>query len=96
MAAEEALFHIFLGDFVYVDVPLAGVGLGTQVDRYATLYRMTLEDADVTALLHSTPGFFMYGWEALFVAGRLPLISGARFYFCLAGTTTTRFSTVRS
>ena len=47
-----------LGDLIYADVPLSGVGLGGDVGAYRAHYRRTMADAHAAALQRAVPGFF--------------------------------------
>ena len=50
---------LMLGDLIYADVPLSGVGLGADVSLYRAHYRRTLADTHAVALERAVPGFYM-------------------------------------
>jgi hypothetical protein len=63
-SAPDLDFMLFLGDFVYVDVPwgigYSGIGYGANRELYDVEYRGTLDDKHVNAFLRNTPTFWMF------------------------------------
>ena len=50
---------LMLGDLIYADVPLSGIGLGADIGLYRAHYRRTLADRHAVALERAVPGFYM-------------------------------------
>ena len=50
---------LMLGDLIYADVPLSGVGFGARTELYRAHYRRTLADPHAVALERAVPGFYM-------------------------------------
>jgi len=53
-------FLLFLGDLIYADVPLSGIGFGAQEDQYRAHYRRTFGDEHLKKMGRVIPTFFQY------------------------------------
>ena len=63
-SAPDLDFMLFLGDFVYVDVPwgigYSGIGYGANRELYDVEYRGTFDDKHVNAFFKNTPTYWMF------------------------------------
>merc|ERR1711916_117063 len=58
MLSRNLTYHLFIGDFVYSDIPYSVVGLGGASRLYDAHYRITLSDDFAADFLRRVPGWF--------------------------------------
>ena len=61
MLSRNLTYHLFIGDFVYSDIPYSVVGLGGASRLYDAHYRITLSDDFAADFLRRVPGWFQVG-----------------------------------